>query len=476
VIAPDHSRVYIGGDFKKVGASPRTRLAAVDTGNGVPTLWTPTPAVPGQVVKMAVSPDGSKVYAALGGASGVGNRLQAFSTTSNLRLWEAVGDGDFQAVALSSSLLYAGGHFDLINGVNVRQHLATFDPDTGALQPWGPSIGGIKGVLDLQVTAGHIYVAGEFDKIGNTVAQGIARFTNAGDPPPTTTTTAPGSTPTTMPSEPTTTLPPGGGSPGGGNPGPGVGAADVRSGYWMVGSEGAVYSFGDAGHHGGTLPAPGTSIVDLEPTPSGKGYWLVTDKGVVTVHGDAAFFGAPAPGSIPRGETVTSLSSTPAGRGYWLFTSKGRVLHFGDAAHYGDMANIRLNAPVLDSIPTTSGRGYYMVAADGGIFSFGDARFYGSMGGRPLNAAVQSLVPDGDGVGYWLVASDGGIFAFQADFKGSMGGQKLNKPVTGMVRFADGYLMVGEDGGIFNFSSKKFLGSLGGNPPARPIVSVAVLG
>jgi hypothetical protein len=56
-----------------------------------------------------------------------------------------------------------------------------------------------------------------------------------------------------------------------------------------------------------------------------------------------------------------------------------------------------------------------------------------------------------------------------------MGGKPLNKPVTGMVRFADGYLMVGEDGGIFNFSSKPFSGSLGGNPPSRPIVAVAAL-
>jgi hypothetical protein len=54
-----------------------------------------------------------------------------------------------------------------------------------------------------------------------------------------------------------------------------------------------------------------------------------------------------------------------------------------------------------------------------------------------------------------------------------MGGTPLNKPVTGMVRFGNGYLMVGEDGGIFNFSNKPFLGSLGSKPPDSPIVSVA---
>ncbi|HEX5095958.1 MAG TPA: hypothetical protein VFX21_08095 [Acidimicrobiia bacterium] len=45
-----------------------------------------------------------------------------------------------------------------------------------------------------------------------------------------------------------------------------------------------------------------------------------------------------------------------------------------------------------------------------------------------------------------------------------------------MVRFGDGYLMVGEDGGIFNFSNQPFYGSLGSTPPAVPIVSVAASG
>jgi hypothetical protein len=47
--------------------------------------------------------------------------------------------------------------------------------------------------------------------------------------------------------------------------------------------------------------------------------------------------------------------------------------------------------------------------------------------------------------------------------------------MTGMVRYGDGYLMVAEDGGIFDFSNRPFAGSLGGSPPSRPVVSVAVL-
>ena len=85
-------------------------------------------------------------------------------------------------------------------------------------------------------------------------------------------------------------------------------------------------------------------------------------------------------------------------------------------------------------------------------------------------------MPDPDGAGYWLVAVDGGVFAFDAPFRGSMGGAHLNRPIVGMVSFGNGYLMVAADGGIFDFSTKPFLGSLGGSPPAIPIVSVAAVG
>jgi hypothetical protein len=43
------------------------------------------------------------------------------------------------------------------------------------------------------------------------------------------------------------------------------------------------------------------------------------------------------------------------------------------------------------------------------------------------------------------------------------------------IRYGDGYVMVGADGGIFNFSSSPFAGSLGDKPPASPMVAVAAL-
>jgi hypothetical protein len=277
--------------------------------------------------------------------------------------------------------------------------------------------------------------------------------------PPTTATTAPS---TSTPIEPHEAPPAG---PPAAQPG------SDRSGYWMLAGDGRVYGFGQSAHHGDG----GMGAVDVEPSPTGNGYWIVDDRGRVQAKGDARHLGDADLSKLVAGEKVTSLSATPSGNGYWIFTTRGRVLARGDAIHVGDVSALRLNGPVLDSIPTPSGRGYYMVASDGGIFTFGDAVFHGSTGNLRLNAPVQSLVPDPDGVGYWLVAADGGVFSFEGAFRGSLGGVRLNKPITGMVPFGNGYLMVGEDGGIFNFSDQAFLGSLGDKPPARPIVAVAAL-
>jgi hypothetical protein len=271
------------------------------------------------------------------------------------------------------------------------------------------------------------------------------------DSTPTTTTTQP--PPTT-----TTTT----------QPDPGLSTAGVHDGYWMATSAGEVYTFGNAGYFG----AGGPGIVHVEPSVTGRGYWLLGKNGAVYGKGDAPYFG---PANLTVGESAVSLSSTPSGKGYWIFTDKGRVTAYGDAASFGDMANQKLNGPILGSVSTPTGKGYWMVASDGGIFSFGDAAFHGSTGNLKLNKPVMAMAPAANGSGYWLVASDGGIFAFDVPFYGSMGGTPLNKPISGMVPGAGGYMMVSQDGGIFSFGSVSFHGSLGAAPPSSPVVSIALL-
>jgi hypothetical protein len=68
-------------------------------------------------------------------------------------------------------------------------------------------------------------------------------------------------------------------------------------GYWLVGSDGGVFAFGDAGFFG-SLPGlpvsvrPASAVVGLVPTPDGGGYWEVTSAGDVYSFGDAGFSGS----------------------------------------------------------------------------------------------------------------------------------------------------------------------------------------
>jgi hypothetical protein len=244
-------------------------------------------------------------------------------------------------------------------------------------------------------------------------------------------------------------------------------------GYWLITDDGEVFNLGGVVSFGQARTAPGDTV-DLEPIPSASGYWVLARSGEVKPFGAAPALGNVSLATLVGGEQVASISSTPTGLGYWVFTNRGRAITFGDARSFGDLLSIPLNGPIVDSIPTPTGLGYYMVGSDGGIFAFGDARFAGSMGGQPLNSPVVGITPDPDGTGYWLVGGDGGVFAFQAGFRGSMGGRALNRPVVGMVPYGNGYLLVGEDGGVFSFSDLPFQGSLGGNPPGRPVRAIAV--
>ena len=79
----------------------------------------------------------------------------------------------------------------------------------------------------------------------------------------------------------------------------GGGAVEICStpsgnGYWICGSDGGVFTYGDAQFHGSLgnvkLEAP---IVGMTPTPTGRGYWLLGQDGGVFTFGDAAFYGAP---------------------------------------------------------------------------------------------------------------------------------------------------------------------------------------
>jgi hypothetical protein len=213
------------------------------------------------------------------------------------------------------------------------------------------------------------------------------------------------------------------------------------------------------------------------PNPCSGGYWLVGSDGGIFSFGNAAFYGST--GNIRLNQPTVGMAATKTRRGYRFVARDGGIFSYGDALFYGSTGNLRLNKPIVGMATTPTGLGYWLVASDGGIFAFGDADFYGSTGGMKLNKPIVGMAAHPNGKGYWLVASDGGIFAFgEAPFFGSAGNIRLNQPIVAMAAHPSGtgYWFVAQDGGIFNYGEAKFLGSTGGVALTTPIVSMTPTG
>ena len=77
-------------------------------------------------------------------------------------------------------------------------------------------------------------------------------------------------------------------------PSPATTPSGGSTGYWMVGSDGGVFAFGDAPYLG-SLPGLHVHVDNIRavvPTADGKGYWMVGSDGGVFAFGDAPYLGS----------------------------------------------------------------------------------------------------------------------------------------------------------------------------------------
>ena len=237
-----------------------------------------------------------------------------------------------------------------------------------------------------------------------------------------------------------------------------------------------------------TTPPPPSTTTPVTPPPPTYGYWLVGSDGGIFTFGSAQFYGST--GSIRLQRPVVGISPTANKGGYWLVASDGGIFAFGDAGYFGSIPGDglspagsgyphSLNAPIVAMVPSSDGGGYFMVASDGGVFAFGDARFAGSCPGiGGCSGAAVSVVPDASGNGYWLVTQTGNVYAFgDARFYGAPGNQ--GSPVTSAARTADGggYWVLLADGAVYAYGDAVPrggpVGSVGGLNPASTIFSDA---
>lgn len=252
---------------------------------------------------------------------------------------------------------------------------------------------------------------------------------------------------------------------------------------------------GQTGFYVGHL-TPGTSLeysnltvdgLTTNPTPS-HGYWLVGSDGGIFSFGSAQFYGST--GSLVLQRPVVGIVPTSDDGGYWLDASDGGVFSFGDTQFYGSIPGLGLHpagsglpnslyAPIVGMVPTADDGGYFMVASDGGVFAFGDAKFEGSCPaiGSCSGAAV-AVMPDASGNGYWLVTATGNVYTFgDAPNDGVPGPQSV--PVTSAVRSPDGggYWILFANGAVAPYgdagSYGNAAGAFGGLNPAAAIFTTS---
>ena len=281
-------------------------------------------------------------------------------------------------------------------------------------------------------------------------------------------------------SAPGATPPPGGGgtvppptSPPTTAPRP-IETAPVASneGFWLLGKDGGVFSFGTAKYYGSIGYLGGArQVVSMAADPDHEGYWFVGPDGGIYAY-KAPFWGST--GNIKLARPIVAMAPTPSGKGYWLVASDGGIFAFGDAGFFGSTGGINLTRPIVGMSPSPSGKGYWLVASDGGVFAFGDARFFGSTGNITLNQPIVGMAPTPSGKGYWFVARDGGVFGFgDAGFFGSaVNGNPA--PVVGMsaTKAGQGYRVARADGSVTFFGNAAAGGGLTGSLSA-PIVGIA---
>jgi len=152
----------------------------------------------------------------------------------------------------------------------------------------------------------------------------------------------------------------------------------------------------------------------------GHGYWLVASDGGIFSFGDAAFWGST--GSLRLNRPVVGMAGSPGGHGYWLVASDGGIFSFGDATFWGSTGSEHLDKPIVGMAALAGG--YWEAASDGGIFSLGSAPFHGSVPdlpppGPPRIALYGDSLASESGQDFALLASNSGASVRVRTFPGA---------------------------------------------------------
>lgn len=181
---PTSDVLYLSGRFSQLNGASRNGVGAVSSTTGK-TTSTVFASSARPTLGLETNEDGTRLFGA--GGSG-GNALAAWNTTTGVRVWRQVADGDIQAVDHHRGMVYFGFH-DGYQG-DTRYKFLAASADTGLVDPgFRPRFDSYWGVFAVHATDAGVVIGGEFTQVSGVPAQGWARFLPAGEPAPETTAT-----------------------------------------------------------------------------------------------------------------------------------------------------------------------------------------------------------------------------------------------------------------------------------------------
>jgi hypothetical protein len=94
-------------------------------------------------------------------------------------------------------------------------------------------------------------------------------------------------------------------------------------------------------------------IVGMAATPDGGGYWLVASDGGVFSLGDAGYHGSVPGQGIDSHAPVEGIVASPSGGGYWILGRDGALYSYGDASYLGSLVGIGLQGSITGAATST---------------------------------------------------------------------------------------------------------------------------
>ena len=229
---------------------------------------------------------------------------------------------------------------------------------------------------------------------------------------------------------------------------------DPAPGYWLVGSDGGIFSFGAAAFYGSTgglaLQRP---VVGMVPTADHRGYWEVGSDGGVFAFGDAGFHGSiPGLGIAPAGPPARAAASRPrswpscrpptaAGTSWWAPTAG-----CSPSATPPSPGRARASAPARERrVGAARRHRRWLLAGDVGRRRLRLRRRPLPRGPGPTPSPITSTVRSPDGYGYWILLADGAVYAYgDAPYLGAAAGGR-ERPGQGRVRPRRGARLLDRD-------------------------------